>query len=74
MTTVFWDQKGVMLVDFMEMGATINAVVYGATLECLQAAIRRKCPGLLSKGVLILHDNARPHTVNATQELLRHFR
>ena len=73
MATVFWDQKGVLPVDFLEMEATINAAVYGATLERLWAAIRRKHPGLLSKGVLLLRNNARPHTANATQELLWHF-
>ena len=55
--TVFWDQKGVLLVDFLELGAT-NAAAYGATLDSLQVAIRRKHPGLFSKDVLLLHDNA----------------
>ncbi|PNF41325.1 hypothetical protein B7P43_G17042 [Cryptotermes secundus] len=30
-------------------------------------------PGLLTKGVLLLHDNAHPHTANKTNERLRNF-
>jgi hypothetical protein len=40
MATVFWDHRGVLLVDFMEKGTTINAASYCATLEWLQAAIK----------------------------------
>jgi hypothetical protein len=36
---VFWDRKGILLVDFMEKGTIINAASYCATLEWLQAAI-----------------------------------
>ena len=39
----------------------------------LRAAIRRKRPGLLTKGVLLLHDNARPHSANQTTATLRSF-
>jgi len=35
MSTVFCDHKGVLLVDFMEKSATINAVSNCATLEML---------------------------------------
>jgi hypothetical protein len=35
MVTVLQDCKGVMLVDFMEKGTTINAASYCATLELL---------------------------------------
>jgi hypothetical protein len=66
--------KGLLLVDFMEKVTTINAASYCGTLERLKTAIKRKRPGLLTKGVLILHDNARPHVAIATQELLQHFR
>jgi hypothetical protein len=70
MATVFWDHKGVLLVEFMKKGTTINAALYCATLERLKTAIKRKRPGLLTKGVSILHDNARSHVATATQEFL----
>jgi hypothetical protein len=34
-------------------------------------AIRRKRPGQLSRGVLLHHDNGRPHTARATQERIQ---
>ncbi|GBM56009.1 hypothetical protein AVEN_45151-1 [Araneus ventricosus] len=55
--TVFWDAKGVILIDFFTSG-TINAARYCDTLTKLMSAIRRKRPGLLSRGVLFLDDNA----------------
>jgi len=47
--TVFWDRKGVVLVDFLPQGSTINA------------------------GGVMIHDNARPHTAAATQNLITTF-
>ena len=32
LTTVFWDVKGILLVEFMKHGATINSEVYFETL------------------------------------------
>ena len=49
MCTVFWDRKGVLLVDFLPQGSTINA------------------------GGVMIHDNARPHTAAATQNLITAF-
>jgi hypothetical protein len=38
----------------------------------LQPAIRSKRRGNLSKEILFLHDNARPHTAAYTLETLKH--
>lgn len=73
MATVFWDRHGVLLVDFMPQGTTINSAAYCATLRKLRRAIQNKRRGLLSSGVLLLHDNARPHSADQTQELIRSF-
>lgn len=73
MATVFWDRKGVLLVDFMVQGTTITSEVYRETLKKLRRAIQNKRRGLLSSGVVLLHDNARPHTAARTQDLLNHF-
>ena len=35
MSTVFWDDKGVLLVDFMEKSTAVNVVSNCATLEML---------------------------------------
>ncbi|GBM89231.1 hypothetical protein AVEN_53944-1 [Araneus ventricosus] len=71
--TVFWDHQVLLLVDFYTCGATMNAASYCATLGWLHKAFRRKRRGLLSKGVLLLHDNARQYTASVTRDLKQHF-
>jgi hypothetical protein len=33
MVTVFWDRKGVLMVEFMQQGATVTSEVYCKTLK-----------------------------------------
>ncbi|XP_015433590.1 PREDICTED: histone-lysine N-methyltransferase SETMAR-like [Dufourea novaeangliae] len=73
MATVFWNRKGVLLVDFMPSGTTINADRYCETLKKLRRAIQNRRRGMLSKGVSIFHDNARPHVACTTVALLQQF-
>ncbi|GBO24674.1 Histone-lysine N-methyltransferase SETMAR, partial [Araneus ventricosus] len=68
MVTVFWDAQGFLLIEFMTRGTTINSEVYCRTLKKLKRAIQNKRRGLLSSGVVLLHDNARPHTAVRTGE------
>ncbi|GFS08619.1 histone-lysine N-methyltransferase SETMAR [Elysia marginata] len=68
MATVLWDAKGVILNDILQC---INAAVYCSTFERLRDAIRCKRPGLLRRGVVLLHDNATPHSANLTQQWLQ---
>ncbi|GBN44354.1 Histone-lysine N-methyltransferase SETMAR [Araneus ventricosus] len=65
MANIFWDRKGFPLVDFMSKGITINANRYCQTLRKLRRAIQTKGRGMLSGGIVLLHD-----TAGATQELL----
>lgn len=64
MLTVFWDSRGVLLLDFLPKGETINSARYQETLKKLARSIRLKRPDL--QDVILHHDNARPHTANAT--------
>lgn len=73
MASVFWDRKGLLLVDFMPKGTTINAAAYCETLKKLKKKIKDKRRGMLTRGVSLLHDNARPHTARLTQDLLVSF-
>jgi len=74
MATVSWDRKGILLIDFLERGLTINADVYCETVRKLRRAIRNKRRGMLSSGIVLLHDNARPHTAAGTAQMLQQFR
>ncbi|GBO25744.1 hypothetical protein AVEN_242476-1 [Araneus ventricosus] len=49
MASVFRDRHGVLLVDFMQLGTTINAVAYGQTLRKLRRAIQNKRRGMLTE-------------------------
>ncbi|UYV68502.1 hypothetical protein LAZ67_5004526 [Cordylochernes scorpioides] len=74
MAMVFWDCKGVLLVDYLPPNTTVNAARYCEVLTKLRAAIKRKRPGLLSRKVLLVHDRARPHATRTTQTLLENFK
>ena len=59
--TVFWDVKGVIMLDFLPKRSTRTRVYYANLLDQLRTAIREKRRGKLSKGVLLQQDNARFH-------------
>ncbi|KAJ4449970.1 hypothetical protein ANN_01377 [Periplaneta americana] len=73
MCTVFWDRKGILLIDFLPKGETVNADRYCETLRKLRRAIQNKRRGMLTAGVVFLHDNARPHTARRTAAVLTEF-
>lgn len=52
-----------VLHDFLYQEHMINAARFCQTLERLKSAIRQKCPGLLSAGVILL-DNTHPHSAH----------
>ena len=73
MITVFWDTDGVILVDVMARGETINSDAYIKTLQKLKQRYRRVRPNRNPGSILIQHDNARPHTSLLTQEAIAKF-
>ena len=66
MATVFWDAEGVIMVDFLEQGCTINSVQYVTTLKKTSSRLHRVRPTKAIADALLLHDNARPHTSRHT--------
>ena len=74
MASVFWDRNEILLVEFMPPGAAINAAAYYDTLTRLRRAIQNDRRGMLSRGVCLLHDNARPHSAHVTTALLEKFK
>ena len=51
--TVFWDAKGVIMLDFLPKRSTITGVYYTNLLDQLRTTICEKRRGKLSKGVLL---------------------
>ncbi len=77
MCSVFQDFKGVIHEEYFEptkTNKTITAAHYCDTLMRLRTAVKRKRPGLLSHSVILLHDNARPHSATITRLLLEDFK
>jgi histone-lysine N-methyltransferase SETMAR len=67
LATIFWDCKGIILVDILPYGQTITALYYSALLDKLKVAVQQKRRRNTANGFLhLLHDNARPHTALIT--------
>lgn len=62
MATVFWDAQGVILIDFLQKGKTINGNYYATLLHQLHQEIKTKRPHLAKKKILFHHDNAPAHS------------
>ncbi|XP_069832276.1 histone-lysine N-methyltransferase SETMAR-like [Dendropsophus ebraccatus] len=70
MTSVFWDKKGIMLVNYLQNGSTIISRYYIECLDQLKATLKAKRSGKLCKGILSLQYNASTHTAQATMAKL----
>ncbi len=64
MLKIFGDAKGVLLTDYLKNGTTVNSERNRTTLRALRKLRLRIQPG--NGCTLLHHDNARPHTSNAT--------
>jgi histone-lysine N-methyltransferase SETMAR len=74
MLTLFWDSKGLILEHYMSKGTTVTSSSYCDLLvNHLKPAVIFKHCGLLTTGVLLLHDNARPHTAYAMVAKIKDF-
>ena len=66
--TIFSDCEGVLLVGFLLHGTTINGTYYASLFHRLNSSIQKK----LTRGVLLLHDNAPVHKSNITQAAIQY--
>lgn len=71
MASVFWDSRGVIMVDYLPKGQTINSAYYCTLLRRLRETIKEKRPGLLRKKVLFHQNNARVLTSFETMAQIR---
>lgn len=62
MATVFWDAKGIIFIDYLEKGKTINGQYYAELLQRLKDEVKNKRPHLAKKKILFHHDNAPAHS------------
>ncbi|GFW61109.1 histone-lysine N-methyltransferase SETMAR [Trichonephila clavipes] len=60
--TVFFDVQGLLPVESLEHRKSINSDAYCETLRRLRMSIKNKRPGLLTEGVVLLHDITHVHT------------
>lgn len=70
MLTIFWDSKGWIHLDWLPPKTTINGQYYANVLTGLRKSIIEKRRGKVSKGVMILHDNAPAHSSRIAQQVL----
>jgi len=70
---IFWDQDGILLIDYLPKGQTINAEYYLSLLVQLKDILKKKCCGKVTNGVLFLHDNALAYRALATQKKLSYL-
>ena len=67
---IFWDQNGILHVDYLPKGQTINAEYYSSLLVQLEDVLKENRGRKVTKGVLFLHGNAPAHWALATQKKL----
>ena len=53
MATVFWDSKGIILIDYKPAGTLITGKYYANVIKQLRVAIKEKQRGKLAAGVLL---------------------
>jgi [histone H3]-lysine36 N-dimethyltransferase SETMAR len=68
--SVFWDERGIIFIDYLEIGQNINSEYYIALLKYLNDEMKKKRPHLKKKKVLFHQDNALVHkSIKTTAKL-----
>jgi len=71
--SIFWDQDGILLIDYLRKNQTINAEYYTSLLVQLKDILKEKRRGKVTKGVLFFRDNAPAHRALATRKKLAYL-
>lgn len=73
--SVWWTSRGIVHVEFLKANQTINGKVYCDQIRRAYSKLSKMQPSLVNrKGVLLLQDNARPHTSKLAQETLKELK
>ncbi|GBP28881.1 Mariner Mos1 transposase [Eumeta japonica] len=67
----FLDSEGVLLIDYLPKGTTMNGQYYANLLAQAREAVVQKRRGKLLRGVLFLQDNASVHTARVSRQALK---
>jgi len=73
LASIFWDQDGILLIDYLPKDQTFNAEYYSSLLVQLKDILKEKRHKKVTKGVLFLHDNSPAHQALATQKKLAYL-
>jgi len=73
LASIFWDQDGILLIDYLLKGQNINAEYYSSLLVQLKDILKEKRRGKVTKVALFLHYNAWAHRALATQKKLAYL-
>ena len=73
LASIFCDQDGILLIDYLPKSQTINMKYYSSLLVQLKDILKEKCQGKVTKGFLFLPDNALAHQALATQKKLAYL-
>ena len=73
LATVFSDVQGILFIDYLEEGRTINSEYYITLLVRLKENRQKKWPQMKKKKVLFHQDNALGHKLIATMAKLHEW-
>jgi len=73
LASIFWDQDGIHLIDYLPKSQTINMEYYSSMLVQIKDILKKKCRSKVTKGVSFLHDNAPAHRALATRKQLAYL-
>jgi hypothetical protein len=70
---LLWDKDGILLIDYLPKGQTINAENYSSLLVQLKEIFKEIHHGNITNVVLFLHDNTPTPWALATQKILNYL-
>jgi len=73
LASIFWDQEGILLIDYLPKVQTINEEYCSSLLVQLKDILKEKRRRKVTKWVLFLHDNAPSHRALANQKKLAYL-